>query len=165
MLDHALLQSAAVVAAKVSLGSRLMVDRDLRSAELCTLGLGALTEPFCQRVMSQFDSVINRLSIKKFTIDVMNPSTTPLEVNWRPLARMVNRQQAAVVGMLSLATAATEGLGLILLAPMLQALGDGSAQSSALSFPAASLGVPSSLTGLAEIADRVVQLECGRIVG
>lgn len=69
LLDHALSQATATEAAEVTKGVQLVVDRQLRSAELCRLGLAALHEPFFARVMSQFDIVTGELGIKKFAIE------------------------------------------------------------------------------------------------
>lgn len=62
--------------------------------------------------------------------------------------RLIDSRHAIVVASLSLASAATEGLGLLLLVPMLQTLGGSTAQPQALGDLAASLGVPNTIVAL-----------------
>ncbi len=79
----------------------------------------------------------------------MSPSSvTAIGGSWRDLSRLVDRRRATIVAALSLASAAIEGLGLILLVPMLQALGGSTAPQGSVGRLAASLGVPSSISGL-----------------
>ena len=56
---------------------------------------------------------------------IESPGADVMNTRWSDLWRLLDRRKAIVVTVLSLASALTEGLGLILLVPMLQALSGG----------------------------------------
>jgi ATP-binding cassette subfamily C protein len=71
------------------------------------------------------------------------PDVGSVKGGWLDLWRLIDRRKAALVTVLSLASATTEGLGLVLLVPMLQALNGGGKNRGAF---IQAFGVPSSIT-------------------
>jgi ATP-binding cassette subfamily C protein len=87
-----------------------------------------------------------------------SPGADEINTRWRDLWRLLDRRQATVVTLLSLASALTEGLGLILLVPMLQAVSGGEKHQGTL---VTSLNVPKSLGVLLVLFVMLIVLRAG----